>query len=84
MNGFLSYDYVFVLDKAHVVESLFGKAVWTWFAEPAHGPSRDQSVRCSGSCIPVAHVRHGPGRRVGLRGMVRISDDRRVCVLGHT
>jgi len=74
---------VFVSDQTHVVESLFGKTVWTWFAEPAHGPGRDQRVRCSGSCVPVAHVCHGPGRRAGLCGVVRVSDDRRVRVPGH-
>lgn len=72
-----------VSDQTHVIKPLSGKAVWTWFAEPAHGSRRNQRVRRARSSIPVAHVRHGPGRGNGLRCVVRVLDDRRVRVPGY-
>lgn len=83
MNVCLLHD-VFVLDQTHVVEPLFRKTIWTWFAESAHGPCRNKRVRPSGSSIPIAHVRYGTGRRVGLQRVVGVLDDRRVCVFGHS
>jgi len=74
---------VFVLDQTHVVKSLFGKTVWTWFAEPAHGSGWNKGMRRSGSCVPVTHVRYGSSRRTGLQRVVGVSDDRRVCVFRH-
>jgi len=84
MNAYilLYYD-VFVSDQAHVVKSLFGKTVWTRFAEPAHGSGRDQRLRRSGSPVFVAHVRHGSGGGAGFRCVVWVFDDRRVSVPGH-
>lgn len=62
---------------------MFGEAHGARFAKSAHGPGPRQQVRGPGPSVPVAHVRHGPGRGPRGQHVVRVADDRRVCVPGH-
>lgn len=72
-----------VSDQTRVVEPLPGETIGTRHAEPAYGTGGHERLRHPRPPVPVAHVRHGPGRRDRLGRVVRAPDDRRVRVPGH-
>lgn len=75
--------FVSVSDKARAVGQVSGKTLGTRFAQPADGPGGNRRVRRARPAVPVANVRHGPGRRARLGRVDRTADDGRVRLSGH-